>query len=731
MEKWKKMTALLMIPALLGLQSCTGATGAASGEAGAASTASEETALQESGEGSTAGAAAEKEEFDGKMHFENGMAQPMLNYSTVDTPNDKSDILRLCVYVETDHDTDGDGKADLVKAFVQVPKSAVEGKYKAAAIYDPTPYPAGVYEKTLGYLTYPYAEDSFDYNKLYQEGAKRETSERISTMDAAAKANSSDWIYNVAGTEYGGYYFSGMYDYFLVRGFAVVEACGIGTYGSEGFELCGTDLERDSHKCVVEWLTGDRPAFTDKENNVEIRADWCSGNVAMTGCSYGGTLPYEVATTGVKGLKTIIPVAGISNWYDYTNSQGVSRTSEPHYTDHLSAYNAGSLFLDDNWTVPNEEYGAYLKQLTKDERAANGNYEGTWTKMDYSDDYENIACSALIVHGLNDFNVLTKQSDLMYKAFKKAGQNVKIIWHQDGHNILHGRYVGDELYDELANKWLSHYLYDVKNGIEDMAEVMVQSNVDGTYKSYDSWGEAAGSLTAKPAAEGETEIKSGTFDDYYVKYGKDKKPEEAYCEDVDAEHAATYTLDVPAGTTIYGVPEVHVRLKTPDVSGDNLMVTAKLIDTSADGKPIKVYLTNGNIQNVVPFKTIGEYEIGGGAPAKKVRELVKSSMKIKIFSEGWADLMDPGTGYISSENPSHTATEADTYYDYTLYLTPTVYTVEEGHTLKLMIYAQDPGLTRGDSVEDDTPYFDDNKVDEVYSFTIDNASVEVVLPVDK
>lgn len=63
-----------------------------------------------------AGAAAEKEEFDGKMHFENGMAQPMLNYSTVDTPNDKSDILRLCIYVETDHDTDGDGKADLVKA---------------------------------------------------------------------------------------------------------------------------------------------------------------------------------------------------------------------------------------------------------------------------------------------------------------------------------------------------------------------------------------------------------------------------------------------------------------------------------------------------------------------------------------------------------------------------------------------------------------------------------------
>lgn len=34
---------------------------------------------------------------------------------------------------ETDHDTDGDGKADLVKAFLQIPRSAAEGKYKAAA----------------------------------------------------------------------------------------------------------------------------------------------------------------------------------------------------------------------------------------------------------------------------------------------------------------------------------------------------------------------------------------------------------------------------------------------------------------------------------------------------------------------------------------------------------------------------------------------------------------------
>ena len=669
-----------------------------------------------------------KQTFDGNLHFENGMAQPMLNHATYDVPNEESEIQHLCVYVETDHDTDGDGKADLVKAFVQIPRSAVEGQYKAAVIYDPVPYPAGTYKDTEGYESYPCAEDEFDYNKLYVEGAKREAAERISTKEAALKADMSEWDYSLAATLDSGYYDMARYNYYLDRGFAIVQACGIGTYGSEGYELCGTDLERDSHKCVVEWLTGDRPAFTDKKNNVEVTADWCNGNVAMTGCSYGGTLAYEVATTGVKGLKTVIPVAGISNWYDYSNSQGVSRVAESHYMDHLSSLNAGSQFEDDYWVIPNDEYGAYVRQIAKDEMAANGNFEGIWPGMDYSDDYEKISCSALIVHGLNDFNVLTKQSDLMYKAFKKANQNVKIIWHQDGHNYLTGKYVGEELFDELLNKWLSHYLYDVDNGIEDMAEVTVQSNVDGKYYTYDSW-EDASMLTAKAAAEGETVIQSGKFDDFFAKYLKKKRPVEAFCEELDAEHAATYTLDFPAGTTIYGAPVVHVKLKTPDVSGDNLMVTAMLLDTTADGKPFKAYLTSGKLQNVVPFKTLGEYQIGVGANPGEIKELVQASTRSKVICKGWTDLMDPGTGYIASQDPSHTATQANTYYDHTLYLTPTVYTVEEGHSLKLMIFAQDPYATRLDNINDDTPDFMDDKVDEVYSFTIDNASVEVEVPV--
>ena len=679
------------------------------------------------------------EQGDGQLRFENGMAQPLLTFSKMDAPNKDSEILRYCVYVETDHDTDGDGMADLVKAFVQVPRSAVLGGYDAAAIYDPMPYPAGVFAMTAGEESYPYAEETFDYAKLYAPGKKRPPKGEVTTLMAAAEANPADWNYTAPGDPDGtSYYNARRYDYFLIRGFAVIEACGIGTYGSEGFELCGSDLERDSHKCVVEWLTGKRVAFTDKQKNRTIRADWCNGNVAMTGISYGGTLPYEVATTGVEGLKTIIPMAGITNWYDYTNSQGVTIYSKPNYTDCLASYNSGASFEDDDWTVPDPAYGAWLKQIAADEKKANGNFTGVWEGMDYSMDTDKIRCSALIVHGLNDFNVLTKQADLMYQAFKRSGQEVKMILHQDGHKYLYGSRVGAALFEELMNMWLSHYLYGVDNGIEDMAEITVQSNLDGTYHTYDSWSgiarEGSKVFKARPDAPGgaapaDAVIHSGNYDDFYVEYLADGKDPEEFFLDLDSEHAAVYPLDVPEGSTIYGVPEVHVKLSSEDIAQDNLMVSAMLMDTAEDGKPFQAYMVKQALSYTLPKKTVGSYEFGGGHENGNEYAYIQSLAPAKIFSKGWMDLCDPGAGYISSEQPEKPKLDQGRYYDYTLYMTPTVYTLGKGHKLRLMLLAQDPYKSRLDDIQDSTLEFNDAATDPVYSFTVDGASIEVDLPI--
>ncbi|MBQ3404356.1 MAG: hypothetical protein IJG63_02935, partial [Oscillospiraceae bacterium] len=61
------------------------------------------------------------------VDYNNGTAPSEEPYS-----NEDSDIIRFFVYVETDYDTDGDGQLDLVKALVQLPRSAAEGNYQAA-----------------------------------------------------------------------------------------------------------------------------------------------------------------------------------------------------------------------------------------------------------------------------------------------------------------------------------------------------------------------------------------------------------------------------------------------------------------------------------------------------------------------------------------------------------------------------------------------------------------------
>ncbi|MFR7444150.1 MAG: CocE/NonD family hydrolase [Sellimonas intestinalis] len=69
------------------------------------------------------------------------------------------------------------------------------------------------------------------------------------------------------------------------------------TWIIDGFNFVGSDYERDAFKSVVEWLHGDRVAYADREGTISTKADWSNGNVAMTGRSYAGTMPFAVATT--------------------------------------------------------------------------------------------------------------------------------------------------------------------------------------------------------------------------------------------------------------------------------------------------------------------------------------------------------------------------------------------------------------------------------------------------
>ena len=681
---------------------------------------------------------------DGSAHkplFVNGMAQPIFPFTTGAVKegysNKDSDIIRYCVYVETNYDTDGDGKLDLVKALVQVPRAAAKGDYKAATIYEARPYITGCTE-LYGYEDDLYNTGNFDIKAMYSTPAARKPVGSATTEKAAAAANSADWYYWNPEEKMMDYEDLDWYDYYLVRGYAVVECGGLGTKGSEGFETCGTDLEIDAFKCVIEWLHGDRVAYTDKTSNISIAADWSNKKVGMTGRSYAGTTQFGLATTGVKGLETIVPVAGIASWYEYTNSQGISTDSEPAYSDALAGYCAGRKLDADDWNKIKADYGNYLQTIYDIQRDLNGNYGetgGHWNIRDYTVDTtqtgpigatgpSQIKCSALIVHGLNDYNVRTKEFQLMYNAFTKAGENVKLLLHQDAHltptypagNLVFD--IGDSSYDEILNRWFSHYLYGVKNGAENMAAVTAQSSHDtDVWNTYDSW-DTASSMIFKANADSKTT----TINSNYGAIGVTSQNWQSKFTSGSTGGSVMYTQTVEKDTTIKGTVAVNFSALTEntDENGtpigerDALMVSAMLVDIAPEGKTFPAFNTSGSY---VPKTTLAEGGawMGGGLPNYDLTKLKASDVTYKIISRGWMDLCNPGAGFDSHTADTRVALDGKTYHDYTIYLQSTVYEVEAGHTLALVIYAYEPGMA---------------KYSQNYQITIDNSTVSADIPVN-
>nr|MCR4788525.1 hypothetical protein [Lachnospiraceae bacterium] len=329
-------------------------------------------------------------------------------------------------------------------------------------------------------------------------------------------------------------------------------------------------------------------------------------------------------------------------------------------------------------------------------------------------------------------NVHTLQAEHMYNAFKKAGQNAKLILHQDGHNFIFGKMIGDDLFEELMNRWRCHYLYDEDNGIEDMPELSVQSNVDGKYAFFDTIPDTTTLIPDTDASGDEPEIFSSDLDRFYEKYVHDTRVVDRYYLEQDDMYAKVYDLETGSDEpfTFIGSPEIHVKLKTPDISKQDLMVTAVLLDTQKDNGIFKAYITGNDLSGCLPEKTIECFEYGPGHAPGTITEYIPSPTDVKAISYGWTNLLTPDRGKHASEYTEKTDIEADEYYTYNIYLQPTVYTVNPGHSLKLAILAQDPQrVLMDEDASDVTPYFVDGYQDPGYSFTLDEDSLEVRLNV--
>jgi len=335
------------------------------------------------------------------------------------------------LWVETEFDTDGDGKKDRMHVDVTRPGQTETEGLKLPVVYASSPYYAGTAGNVEGlFWQVKHELGAAAPPRVHPEVLRRATRPIISTSEIAL------W---------------------LPRGYIVVHSSSPGTGLSQGSPTVGGDNESLAPKAVIEWLTGKDNGYTTPDGNEKVMAYWCTGKVGMTGTSYNGTLPVAAATTGVKGLEAIIPIAPNTSYYHYYRSNGLVRSPGGYPGEDIDV-------LYDFIHSGDEAKRAYNNKTVRDgEMAGNmdrktGDYNDFWAGRDYLNDMKDFKAALLMSHGFNDWNVMPEHSYRIYNAARAKGVPAMIYYHQEGH--------GGPPPFSMMNRWFTRYLHGVENGVE-------------------------------------------------------------------------------------------------------------------------------------------------------------------------------------------------------------------------------------------------------------------------
>lgn len=356
--------------------------------------------------------------------FVDGQAQVVPVFNT------PGEWIREHLWVETEFDSDKNGKLDRVHVDVTRQKQTAANALKVPVIYESSPYFAGTA-----------SGQSILWDVRHELGAVPPA--RGGHPQVKFEPNRTMISGSLVGT-------------WVPRGFAVVHSEAPGTGLSEGSPTVGGAPERLAPKAVIDWLNGRAKGFTTIDGQTEIKATWCTGKVGMTGTSYNGTIPVAAATTGVKGLEAIIPVAPNTSYYHYYRSNGLVRHPGGWLGEDVdSLYDFIHSGNPATRPVSDKLYRDGLFAQNQDRLS--GDYNAFWADRDLLKFAGGIKCAVLMAHAFNDWNVIPEHSVRISNAVRGKVPLVQ-YFHQGGH--------GGDPPLELMNKWFSRFLYGVDNGIE-------------------------------------------------------------------------------------------------------------------------------------------------------------------------------------------------------------------------------------------------------------------------
>jgi len=372
----------------------------------------------------------------------------------VPTFSDSSKWIRHDLWVETEFDSDGDGKLDRMHVDVTRPSQTDTEGLKLPVIYESSPYYAGTARFVKGlFWDVKHELGESPPARVHPEVTRRGKRPIISS------SHIKTW---------------------LPRGFIVVHSSSPGTGLSHGAPTVGGDNESLAPKAVIEWLAGKDNGYKTPDGDEKVKAFWSTGKIGMTGTSYNGTIPVAAATTGVKGLEAIIPVAPNTSYYHYYRSFGLVRNPGGFPGEDVDV-------LYDFIHSGDESKRARNNAVIRDKEMAEGmdrktgDYNDFWAGRDYLNAMKSFKAALLMSHGFNDWNVMPEHSYRIYKAAKKMGLPTQIYYHQNGH--------GGPPPLKMMNRWFTRYLHGVRNGVEkDPKAWIVRENDERSkptpYKDY-------------------------------------------------------------------------------------------------------------------------------------------------------------------------------------------------------------------------------------------------------
>ncbi|MFS9301924.1 Xaa-Pro dipeptidyl-peptidase [Streptococcus parasanguinis] len=592
------------------------------------------------------------------------------------------DAIREVVYVESRVDTDKDGLPDLVKVSIIRPR--YEGKIPA--VMTASPYHQGTNDKASDKALYNMNVD-LEVKEPHTIQVEVPQLELVDPLGQAEEVDEAEELLTHINSSYT------LNDYLLPRGYANLYVSGVGTKDSQGLMTNGNYQQIEAYKNVIDWLNGRCRAFTDHTRQRQVKADWSNGKVATTGISYLGTMSNGLATTGVDGLEVIIAEAGISSWYNYYRENGLV-TSPGGYPgedfDSLAELTYSRALRAGDYLRHHAAHQADLDIVKKELDRASGDYNQFWHDRNYLLNANQVKAEVVFTHGSQDWNVKPLHVFNMFQALP-ASIKKHLFYHNGAHVYLNNWQSID--FRESMNALLSKKLLGYDSSYE-LPTVIWQDNTgEQSWTSLDDFGNQTSQRTFS-LGDDEKVIQNRYETKDYERYGKAYP---TFLTDLYQDKAQQVTIDLPIEEDLHlnGKARLHLRLHSSTNKG---LLSAQLLELGSKKylQPYPAVLSVRTLDN-------GRYHM-----LDNLTELPFKEAGQRVISKGYLNLQN-----------RHDLLEIETvtpgeWMEFDFDLQPTIYKLEKGATLRLVLYTTDFEITVRDQTD--------------YQLTIDLAQSSLHLP---